>query len=237
MGSEEGGEVVAFLFFVTACIIAWYVWEKYFKSTSTSEEEDSSSSSSDEMLYYYPPYDLIDYNSTFSLLSYGNGTYNISASNERNGPKSCANITTTTKYWQVDPYNTSTPNVVSSGTTYTGHHVILSLPFSVKIKYYTVGPNKSTNGKHNVVNEWLLDGSNDKSTWTFISKESINEGEFWTSYNSVTTREDLQKFEVSENTPSYQHYRFTIIQTFGGVTSSYPCACGFRLISTEYKGG
>ena len=155
----------------------------------------------------YPPTNLSGYSTTISGQPYGNGTYTVSATVERNGAGTAANAFGTTSTWQINPYPTSRTMVVS-GTTYTGEWVQLLMPSSIIVKRYSFTTAASNNPL-----SWTIAGSTDGTTWYLLDYQNLSTIDWFTTYT----------FNISNST-SYNYYRFVYIASNG----TYPVLSNFK---------
>jgi hypothetical protein len=155
----------------------------------------------------YPPANLTGYSTTISGQSYGNGTYTVSATVERNGAGTAANAFGNSSIWQINPYPTTRTTVVS-GTTYTGEWVQLVIPSSIIVKRYSFDTGPSNNPL-----SWAIAGSTDGNTWYLFDYQN-----FTTIAGYITHR-----FDISNST-TYNYYRFIYI----GSNGTYPVLKNFK---------
>ena len=164
------------------------------------------------LISYYPPRDLSSssYTTVFSGLNYGNGTYVTSASIERNGSYSVNGaFQNIIKFWQVNPYPTTTTTTDYNGVVYTGEWAQIYLPSAILFSSYS-----TYNDAGNAVLGWTILGSNNGTTWFNIK----NEG-----YPLATTSMTVY-FNINP-TNGYQYYRLII--TNPG-SAAYPVFQGLR---------
>ena len=166
-------------------------------------------------LWEYPPGPLTggSYSTGVAGYTYGNGTYTVSASSERNGAGTCSYAfdESLSTYWQWTKPASATTTV--SGTSYTGEWVQLYLPVSIPIMAYEVGNTSTTN---NMPLQWVLAGSTNGSTWYNLDDQTFSTVE-WTS--------GYRRFFVSNNrNTNYNYFRF-IYQNGNG---TYPVLCELK---------
>jgi hypothetical protein len=155
-------------------------------------------------LVKYPPQNLTGYTTNITNAQYGNGSYIVSASVERNGPGTCANAFKTGEQywwktgWQINPYPTSTTTLVSD-KSYTGEWVQLQMPTSIVLSKYSI----TTTFANNPI-EWVIAGSNDGNKWKLLD---------YRQYSSIANGK-LYEYDIT-NTQSYKYYRFIYIASNG----------------------
>lgn len=158
----------------------------------------------------FPPTDLSPaYTVTLSGLAYGNGTYNVSATVERNGSGTAANaFNKNGTFWQINPYTSATSTF--SGVVYPGDYVQIKLPHTIRAIRYSI----TTMSINNPL-QWALGGSTNGTSWTFLDQRS-----YATNLASNTT----YYYDVS-NPGLYSHFRFVYMRS----TGAYPVLRGLKI--------
>jgi hypothetical protein len=179
---------------------------KFNSYTLTTEQQVQQQNNNTPKIY--PPLDLPEsYSPTINGQSYGNGTYNIQTTAERNGPGTAANaFNTNGKFWQINPFNKK--DNIFSGQNFNGDYVQIQLPNSITVSSYKI----TTTGINNPI-EFVLGGSTDGNTWTLLDHQNV-------SLNTNTT------YTYNINEGLYSYFRFVYLRSDG----TYPVLTGLKFI-------
>ncbi len=156
----------------------------------------------------FPPANLAQgYAPTLTGLAYGNGTYNITATVERNGGGTAAHAYNTSGlFWQINPF--TNPTTTLSGTGYVGDYVQIEMPQAIRVLRYVLTTAASNNPL-----EWAIGGSMDGTTWTLVD------------YRTHASIASFTTFTYQAQTPGvFRFLRFVYIRSSG----FYPTLSGLR---------
>ena len=168
-------------------------------------------------LFSFPPGNLstTSYTTTFSGLTYGNGSYITSASSQRNGAYTSngayINTVPTSVFLQYTMPATAT-TTDNNSNVYSGEWVQIQLPSAIVINGYSQYNNAGTS-----VSGWALLGSNNGTTWILLDSR--------TSY-TIQQNYPTYVFPVSTST-AYNYYRFVLTSA----THPYPAVQGLQFYS------
>jgi hypothetical protein len=187
----------------------------FFNPYAFKQITTSSGGSSGITTQQYPPAALTAITTTLSGYSYGNGTYNISASSSGGSPVNAFNYVLTGNIWynlsvgsyrNGAPYNylgTTTGTTTTTGTIY-GEWLDISLPNAIVLTKYTItARNDASYGQA-------------PSTWTIVGASNLTSRTVITSITNspFTSAGQTQTFTFSNSTP-YNQYRL-IVQNVSG---------------------
>ena len=184
--------------------------------------------------YEWPPAAMTWNSTTFSGLSYGNGTYTLTGSGQIGGDAGTLNYGYWLAFNKVVPpdldqyiagetynfdgtYPASGSSITSiSGVEIKGAYVTLQLPIAVTLTSYTLTSlsRSSSDFWRRTPRSWIIAGSNDGSTWMQVdTRTDIT----YTGYNQTPAP------FIVKSTTSYVYYRIV-------VTSIHPASDGFLCI-------